>query len=376
MGNVVVKPVRSWWDRRKFLYLPWALYRNDPNWIPPLRMNQAELLNFRHHPFYDRAQIQTFLAYRKGEAVGRIAAIVNEPHNERYQERRGFFGFFESINDREVSDALFDAGCNWLRERGMTDVRGPANPSMNYECALLVEGFDSPPTFMMTYNPAYYVDLVEGYGFTVGRDLYAYTATPDELNLHDERLRNMSAQAINFSGATIRPLNKKQFAKDVDVFIELYNASLVVNWGFVPLEPSEMRHLATSLKHLLIPDLTLFAEVDGKAVGTVCGLPDYNPRVKRIDGSLLPWHGGGLFTLLGSGGFERMRVISINVVPEFQKWGLGLALMLGLVPKALALNVWNAEFSWIDQDNSLARKGLEKAGAAITKRFRMYDREL
>lgn len=376
MGNVVVKPVSSWWERRKFLYLPWALYRNDPNWIPPLRMNQAELLNFRHHPFYDRSQIQTFLAYRNGEAVGRIAAIVNVPHNERYQERRGFFGFFESINDREVSDALFDAAGNWLRERGMTDVRGPANPSMNYECGLLVEGFDSPPTFMMTYNPAFYVDLVEGYGFTVGRDLYAYSATPQEINLHDERLRNMAAQAISFSGATIRPLNKKQFAKDVDVFIELYNASLVVNWGFVPLEPSEMRHLATSLKHLLIPDLTLFAEVDGKAVGTVCGLPDYNPRVKRIDGSLLPWHGGGAFTLLSSAGFERMRVISINVVPEFQKWGLGLALMLGLVPKALALNVWNAEFSWIDQDNSLARKGLEKSGATITKRFRMYDRKL
>ncbi|MBL8830237.1 MAG: hypothetical protein JNM18_24885, partial [Planctomycetaceae bacterium] len=205
MGNVVVKPVSSWWERRKFMYLPWTLYRNDPNWIPPLRMNQAELLNFRHHPFYDRSQIQTFLAYRNGETVGRIAAIVNVPHNERYQERRGFFGFFESINDREVSDALFDAGCNWLRERGMTDVRGPANPSMNYECGLLVEGFDSPPTFMMTYNPAYYVDLVEGYGFTVGRDLYAYSATPQEINLHDERLRNMASQAISFSGATIRP---------------------------------------------------------------------------------------------------------------------------------------------------------------------------
>jgi GNAT superfamily N-acetyltransferase len=377
MGKVVIKPVGSWWDRRTFMYLPWELYRNDPNWIPPLRLNQAELLNYRKHPFYDRAEIQTFLAYRDGNAVGRIAAIINKPHNERYNEQRGFFGFFESINDRAVSDALFDVAGGWLRDRGMTHVRGPANPSMNYECALLTAGFDSPPTFMMTYNPPFYVDLVEGYGFKAGRELFAYDATPKEINLADEKLSNMAAQAVSFSGATIRPLNKKQFSKDVGSFIELYNASLVVNWGFVPLEPSEMSHLAASLKQLLIPELTLFAEVDGRPVGTVCGLPDYNPRIKRINGSLLPWHGGGAFTLLSSrGGFDRMRVLSINVVPEFQKWGLGLALMLGLVPKALSLNISNAEFSWIDEENSLARKGLEKAGAVIAKRFRMYDRAL
>lgn len=374
MENVVVKPVRSWWDRRRFVNLAWTLYRDDPHWMPPLRMNQEELLNYRRHPFYDRARIQTFLAWRGGEPVGRIAAIINDPHNERYQEQRGFFGFFESMNDRAVSDALFDAAAAWLRERGMTQIRGPANPSMNYECGLLVEGFDSPPTFMMTYNPSFYVELVEGYGFRVGRELFAYSAGPAEIPTFDERLHNMAAQALSFSNAKIRPLNLQRFTEDVEQFIQLYNASLVVNWGFVPLEPAEMRKLADSIKHLLIPELTLFAEVDGKAVGTVFGLPDYNPRIKRINGRLFPF---GVFTLLSKKkDFPRARVISINVVPEYQKWGLGLALMIGLLPKAQEMRIPEAEFSWIDEGNTLARSGLEKFGAKVTKRFRMYDRAL
>lgn len=377
MGNVVVKPVTTSAERRLFSNLPWTLYRSDPHWIPPLRMNQDELLNYRRHPFYVRSSIQTFLAYRAGQPVGRIAAIVNRPHNDRYQDRLGFFGFFESIHDRAVSDALFDAASAWLRDHSLTHVRGPANPSMNYECGLLVDGFDSPPTFMMTYNPSYYVELIEGYGFVKGRDLFAYAATPEDINPDDDRLVNMAQQAVSFSGATIRPLDKRHFARDVEVFIQLYNASLDVNWGFVPLEPAEMRALAGSLKHLLIPDLTLFAEVDGKAVGTVCGLPDYNPRIKRIDGSFKPWRGGGVFTLLSSKrDFKRIRVLSINVMPEYQKWGLGLALMISLIPTALGLGIRQAEFSWIDEDNKLARKGLEKAGAKIEKTFRMYEKAL
>ena len=371
MAGVLVKPVRSWLDRRRFLDLPWSLYRNDPNWIPPLRRNAAELLNYRRHPFYDNAEIQTFLAYRDGQIVGRIAAIINRPHNQRYHEQRGFFGFFESVDDRAVSDALFDAARAWLTERGMTTFRGPANPSMNYECGLLTRGFDSPPTFMMTYNPAYYVPLVEGYGFKKGHDLYAYSGNRGELPKVDERMLGISETALNFSNATIRSISVKNFDHDVDLFIDLYNASLIVNWGFVPLEPPEMRKLAESMRHLLIPQLTTFAEVEGRAVGAVFGMPDYNPRIKKINGRLFPF---GVFTLLSKKkDFKRIRVISINVVPEYQKWGLGLSLMLSLVPKALEMNVQEGEFSWISEDNELARKGLEKCGIRVTKEFRMYD---
>ncbi len=151
---VVVRTVETQSDRKQFLLLPWQLYKGDPHWIPPLRLNQEELLNFRKHPFYETNEIQTFLAVRDGKPCGRIAAIVNHAHNQRYNEQRGFFGFFESVDDLRVAGALFDAARHWFAERGIKQIRGPMNPSMNYECGLLIEGFDEPTTLMMTYNHA------------------------------------------------------------------------------------------------------------------------------------------------------------------------------------------------------------------------------
>ena len=151
MSTLIVKPVTNRREKKQFLHLPWSLYRDDPNWIPPLRMNQKELVGYARHPFYDNAEGQTFLAIADGKPAGRLLALVNRAHNERYRENRGFFGFFECIEDQEVASGLFDAAREWLAERGMQSIRGPANPSLNYECGLLVDSFDSPPTFMMTY---------------------------------------------------------------------------------------------------------------------------------------------------------------------------------------------------------------------------------
>lgn len=353
--------------------LAWTLYRDDPNWIPPLRGNQRELVGYRRHPFHDNAQVQTFLAWRSGQVCGRIAAIVNHEHNRVFAERRGFFGFFESVNDPAVGTALFDAARRWLAERGIEAIRGPANPSMNYECGLLVDGFDSPPTFMMTYNPPYYPDLVESYGFRKTHDLLAYIGYRDQLPQVERELGHLAEQAQERSNAIIRPLDSAHFMADVELFVELYNRSLVAMWGFVPLPKDEMQKLAASLRYLLIPELTLIAEVDGKGVGAVVGLPDYNPRIREIDGRLFPF--GFLRLLRNRQQMKRIRVLSINVVPEYQRWGLGLVLMRSLVPKALEIGVQEAEFSWVSEANDLARLGLEKAGAKRYKTYRMYDYE-
>jgi GNAT superfamily N-acetyltransferase len=371
MSEIAVKPVVSWWDRRRFVDLAWSLYGDDPNWIPPLRGNQKELLNYKRHAFYDNAEIQTFLAWRDGRVVGRIAAIVNREHNRVHHEKRGFFGFFESINDQAVASALFDAAWKWLKSRGMESVRGPANPSMNYECGLLVDGFDSPPTFMMTYNPPFYADLIQGWGFKKTHDLLAYIGYRDKLPEVQSRLGHLAEASRERCNAVIRPMNPKRFKEDVNLFVDLYNRSLIAMWGFVPLPDVEMRALAASLQHLLIPELTVIAEVDGKGVGAIIGLPDYNPRIKQIDGRLFPF---GVFRLLSKKkDIPRIRVLSINVVPEFQRWGLGLALMASLTPKALEIGIQEAEFSWVSEDNDLARMGLEKGGSKVYKTYRMYD---
>ena len=177
MAQLEVISVASRWERKQFFDLPWEMYRGDPNWIPPIRMVQKELLNFRRHPFYDDAEIRHFLALRDGQPCGRLAAIINHAHNRWYGEKRGFFGFFESIDDQQVAAGLFDAALDWFAEHGIEAVRGPVNPSLNYEVGLLIDGFDDPPWFMMTYNKPYYGRLIETYGFRKAHILH-FTCPP------------------------------------------------------------------------------------------------------------------------------------------------------------------------------------------------------
>ncbi len=227
MSNLVVKEAVTRRQRKHFLELPWSLYRGDPNWVPPLRSNQREAVGYRPHPFYEHNEVQTFVAYRDGEACGRIAAILNRGHNERYNERRGFFGFFECVDDQQVANGLFDVVLDWFAERGVDCLRGPTNPSLNYELGLLVEGFDSPPTFMMSYNPAYYARLIESYGFSKSQDLYAFWGHVDMLPKIQAKLAPVAEQIIERYDVRLRTLDTSRFREDVEMFLSIYNRSLV-----------------------------------------------------------------------------------------------------------------------------------------------------
>ncbi len=371
MPDVVVAPVVSRGDRREFLRLAETIYRDDPNWVPPLLDNIKRMLGWKRHPFHEIAEVQTFLARRDGQVVGRIAAILNREHNRVHKEHRGFFGFFESIDDQQVADALFQAVAVWFAERNITALRGPANPSMNYECGLLIEGFDEPPTFMMTYNPPYYQRLIENFGFRKSQDLLAFIGYADQLPAVQQKLAPLVEQAKQRSGVTLRSLQKTHFRQDVEMFLEMYNRACVTMWGFVPLTRGEMYELARSMKHLLVPELALGADAEGQTVGVVLGLPDFNPAIKQIRGRLFPF--GFIKLLRAKYHAKRIRIISIAVVPEFQRWGVGMVLMAGLVPKGVELGMQEAEFSWIVETNDMAILGLEKGGAKLYKTYRMFD---
>jgi GNAT superfamily N-acetyltransferase len=374
MSQLVVKPVQSWWDRRAFLDLPWDLYRGDPNWIPPLRGNQKELLNFKHHPFYDNAEIQTFLARRDGRVVGRIAAIANYAHNRRHKESRGFFGFFECEDNVETAKGLFDAAKAWLREKGMKAIRGPMNPSMNYECGLLIEGFDSPPTFMMTYNPPYYLKLIEACGLAKTQDMAAFWGHVDMLEGLDKKLAFIVEECKRRFEVHLRRLDTSRFDAEVRMFLDIYNQSLVGTWGFVPISDAERAHLADGLKSLIVPEMTSVAEIEGRPVGAVFGLLDYNPRIKQIGGRLFPF---GFITLLWNRkAIKRVRLVSTNVIPEYQKWGVGLLIVSNFVPAVKEWGIEEAEFSWVLESNTLSYSTLKRGGAKITKQYRIFDGEL
>ena len=373
MAELKIHRVTTRRQKKQFLEFPWTLYKGDPNWVPPLRSNQKELVGYVPHPFYERNSVQTFLATRGDEVCGRIAAILNQGHNVQYNERLGFFGFFDCRDDQEAAAGLFDAVKQWFADQGIYKVRGPANPSLNYEVGLLIQGFDSQPTFMMTYNPPYYERLIEDYGFRKSQDLFAFWGHIDMLPGIAAKLKPIADQIIERYNVKLRCLDKSKFKEDVRMFLSLYNRSLANTWGFVPMSPGEVDHMAEGLRFLIVPEMTVAAEIDGQVVGAAFGLPDYNPRIKEIDGRLFPF--GFVHLLRNRQGIKKIRLISTNVIPEYQRYGVGLVLMQGLVPKAIEWGLQEAEFSWVLESNSLSYGALKKGGAKITKTYRVYDYE-
>jgi len=372
MSRLVVEPVVTRRQRKEFLDFPWRLYHADRHWIPPIRLDEKELLGFAgRHPFLDQNRVQTFLARRDGQVCGRIAAILNRVHNEFRHERRGFFGFFECVDDQEVANGLLAAARQWLADQDIHCLRGPANPGVNYVWGTLVEGFDSPPTFMMAYNPPYYPRLLEGYGLHKAQDLYAYWGDVEMLPAVIAKYGPVTDQIAARFQIRVRELDTKHFQQDIRAFLYIYNRSMVNHWGFSPMSGEELDAMAHVLRYLLIPELVVGAEIDGRLVGIILALPDYNPRIKQIDGRLLPF--GFLRLLWNKRNLKRIRILAANVLPECQLMGVAVVLLKAIAPKALQYGVQEAEFSWVAESNSLSRGSLEKGGAKRVKTYRVYD---
>jgi GNAT superfamily N-acetyltransferase len=361
-------------DQKEFLHLERVIYRDDPHWVPPLWFARKEAVGFKYHPFYNDADRKAWVVRRGDKVVGRILAIINHAHNRRYEEKRGFFGFYECFDDLAASNELFTHACRWLKSQGMTDVRGPANPSLNYECGLLIDGFDSPPTFMIPHHRDYYGKLVEAFGFEKTEDLFSYQVSIEMLNNIDPKLKFVIDEATKRFKVSCRPISRKNFAQDVRQFLNIYNLSLERTWGYVPMSESEVDHMAKGLKYMIVPELTSLAEIDGRAVGAGFGLLDYNEVIGKIGGRLFPFGWWKLLTAKGK--ISRLRLISTNVLPEYQRWGLGLATLAPLLPVAIKYNVKWGEFSWVLESNSLSRGTIERGGATRFKTHRMYDRSL
>ncbi|MCC9644150.1 N-acetyltransferase [Rhodopirellula sp. JC740] len=373
-AKVLCQPVSGRKDQKAFLDLEKRLYQDDPNWVPPLWSERVKLVGFKHHPFYDDAEGQTFLVRRGDRVVGRVLAVVNHAHNRYHDEKRGFFGFFECEDDEEAAIVLLNTAAEWLKERGMTAVRGPAHPSLNYEVGLLVDGFDTPPTFLIPYNHEYYERLITAAGFEKTQDLYSYEASIDILETLDPKLMFVIEESTRRFNVKCRPIASNNFNADVRVFLDIYNQSLQQTWGYVPMSEQEVVEQSKGLKNLLLPRLTSIAEIEGKPVGAGFGLLDYNPLIKQIGGKLFPF--GWLKLLLGRKKLTRLRLVSANVLPEYQKWGLGLVTLYKILPEAIDFGIQMGEFSWVLESNQLSRGTIERGGATRSKTHRLYDRSL
>lgn len=360
--------------KKDFIQVPWNLYSGLPHWVPPLRLSLVELFDPKH-PFFKTSKAKAWVAYDQTQRpIARILAVHNPVSQKFHQNKTGFFGFFECPEDQELADKLLELASSFLKKNECDRIQGPVNPSTNYECGLLVKGFDDPPQIMMTYNPPYYQGLLENFGLEKAMDLLAYNY-PMEYKLPEVILK-ISERTKKKEKITYRPVNKSRWDEEVQLMLDIYNDAWEKNWGFIPMSEEEFKNMANELKMVADPELILFAEVENKPVAFIVCLPDFNQVFHNIpNGKLLPT---GIFKLLfGKKNINRVRAITMGVKKDYRRLGLETLLYVE-VKKAIAekKRFTHVEMSWILEDNINMNRPLIKMGASPYKTYRIFEKDL
>jgi GNAT superfamily N-acetyltransferase len=371
--NIEILEVESDSDRNKFIEFQYKLYKGNKYWVEPLRFDVKNNLSEKKNPFYQHSKLKLWMAKKNGEIVGRIAGIINDNHNKFHKDKVGFFGFFECINDKQVAKMLFEKAAEFVKKSGMDTLRGPVNPSTNDECGLLVDGFDKSPVMLMTYNPEYYAELLESFGFKKAKDLYALWISKDVIKNEQmmSKLERISEMILKKEKLTIRKVNLKDFQNEVQKVREVYNNAWEENWGFVPMTEDEFKHIAANLKMVVDPMYVEFAEINGETVGFSLALPDINQATKGLNGKLFPF---GIFKFLANKKkIDQLRVIIMGVKKEYHKKGIDAIFYRNIIRDANNHGIKGAEIGWVLEDNLAMKQSAEKLGAKVYKSYRMYD---
>ncbi len=368
-----ITEVQSSKDLKQFINLPWDIYKNDKTWVPPLKISVKEMLSPKH-PFYETAKTKGFVAHIGAKVVGRIFAVVNNHHNSFHDEKIGFWGFFEAAEDETIAGKLLETAEAWLKSQGMEKVQGPVSPSTNYECGLLVEGFEDSPQIMMTYNPKWYADFFESKGYTKAQDLLAYNIDLDFKM--PELIVRISDRAEKSHKITYRPINMKKWDEDIRLMLDIYNTAWEKNWGFIPMTEKEFLHTANDLKMVVDPNLIIFVMVGEETAGFIVTLPDYNQIFKMIpNGKLFPT--GLLKLLTQKKKINRVRTLTMGIKEKFRHLGLASLLYQKSHQYLQAHPTYKfCEMSWVLEDNINMNKPLQRMGAKVYKRYRIYQKEL
>lgn len=374
---VVISEVATRADRAAFLKFPWSIYADDPVWVPPLLIERKAFLDQKKHPFFEHGAATLFLARRGGRIVGRIMVSDDPNYNALHGTNVGCFGLFESIDDRDVAAALFDAAAKWLRARGRNEIMGPIDYSTNYVCGLLVDGFEHPPTILTSHNPRYYPALFESCGFGKTKDFYAWWLA--DRNQAVSRLTQFAARQKRRETATIRPADLSKINEESRRLREVYNQAWEKNWGFVPFTPNEFAHMTKELKPIVEPDFALIAEVDGKPAGFILCVPDINVAIRHANGRLtrfgLPI---GLAKLLYyKRRIKTVRLVALGVVSKYRRHGIAEMLVLRAIEGVMIKRGFAAgECSLVLEDNVMMNRFLAAIGAEKYKTYRIYQRRI
>jgi hypothetical protein len=370
-----IRPIAFDRERKAFIELLWRIYDSDPMWVPPLHRMLRDQLDPKKNLFLQYGTAQLFLAERDGEVVGRISAHINPVHDETHDERGGFFGFFESIDDPIVAQALFESAEDWLAQHNVEWIRGPISFTMNQEVGVLIEGWDTPPVLAMAHTRDYYPALIERAGYHKAKDLYAWSYAIGALN---KRLAALHKRVVSKPNIKIRTFDRKHLRDDIRLASQIFNEAWSNNWGFVPIGDAEADGLADELAQFAGTCATSLIEIDGEPAGMVVGVPDLNHVIRDLNGRLFPLGALKLKWRLWRG-TPRGRVILLGVRPKFQQnASAGMApLLLGEIHYAGERCGYKwAELSWVLEDNDLLNKSLSGVGAHLYKRYRIYQKDV
>ncbi len=377
---VTIKEVRSNADQKQFVKLPWAIFKDDPHWVPPLIMERMEILDPKKNPYFEHAEAKLWLAFRDGVAVGRISAQVDALVEQRHGQKIGHFGFFDCIDDQAVADALLDAATGWLKDNGRDQIIGPFSLSINEETGMLVDGFDTPPSLMMNHARPYYQDLLAGYGMTKIRDLWAYYLKIDQKIL-PPAIDKLIKRSMRDGKMKLRPINMKNFEQDLKTILDIYNDAWSGNWMALPFTENELTKAVKDMKLIIREDFTFIAEYDGVPQAMMVTLPNVNEIIRDLDGRLLPF---GLLKLLWrlkvKPSYKTVRVPLMGVRKAMQNTAVGGAMAFALIEEcrihAEKAGCTHAELSWVLEENTRLSKMLETIGCWRYKDYRLFTKEL
>ena len=372
--SVEIRPVASSHDLGRFIHLPFALYRNEPRWIPPLVSDMRSRLDRERNPFFEHAEAEFLLAFRDGEPAGRISAHIDHRFNAFQDNRWGMFGFFECEDSPETAHALLAAAEGWLRERGRDRMVGPMDYTTNDEVGLMIEGFERRPIILSSWHHPYYRELIESYGFEKAVDWLMWSLHISGRSRVRDAIWRMADQVESEHGIVCRPMRKRDLDAEITRFLEDYNAAWERNWGAVPLSEKEVRHYAKQLKPILDENWAFIAERTdtGEVVGAALTLPDYNQVLAHLNGRLLPF--GWVKALYWRGKIDAVRVFALGVKPAYQHTGIAARFYQLHFEAAERTPQKGGEMGYILETNRPMNRAMEGMGGEIVRRFRVYER--
>lgn len=362
-------------QKKQFIDFPHDLYKDDPNYVPAMYLDQQQVMNPKKNPFFKHSKADLFLAIKEGKIVGRIAAIRNNNYNQFAKENVGYFGFFDVVEEYSVATALLQKAIDWVKAEKLDAIYGPTNFTTNETAGVLIDGFDSPPVVWMTYNKPYYADYLKRFGFGKRMDLFAYRVPTQTVSQRSLDISARIEERLKKKGIIIRNVRMKDFKKEVTAIREIYMGAWEDNWGFVPPTKEEFEDLAVGLKMIAEPKMVFVAEHDGKPVGFFLALPDINQiMIKQKRGRIIPF---GIFKLLfGRKKVTILRILLLGVLSSHRKMGIEAVFYAKIIRYAQAHNIEFGEGSWILENNEMMNKGMQNLNGEVYKTYRIYEKQI